>query len=173
MINDNVHLDVDLNACLFSMDDKDKFMFFVQYRGKATEKLAMSFKRLNAPCKVVMTTRKLKTVMPSLKPIVPKMLSSGVVYKIQCPGCSSSYIGQTVRHLQTRFREHLGCSGTMRRHIETCDPSVKISEDSISILARANKYFKLLTLEALFINEIKPDLNTKDEYRSRTLTLKF
>ena len=148
-------------------------MFFVQYRGKATEKLAMSFKRLNAPCKVVMTTRKLKTVMPSLKPIVPKMLSSGVVYKIQCPGCSSSYIGQTVRHLQTRFREHLGCSGTMRRHIETCDPSVKISEYSISILARANKYIKLLTLEALFINEIKPDLNTKDEYRSRTLTLKF
>ena len=173
LINDNVNSDVDLNACLFSMDDKDKFMFFVQYRGKATEKLAMSFKRLNAPCKVVMTTRKLKTVMPSLKPIVPKMLSSGVVYKIQCPGCPSSYIGQTVRHLQTRFREHLGCSGTMRRHIETCDPSVKISEDSISILARANKYFKLLTLEALFINEIKPDLNTKDEYRSRTLTLKF
>ena len=173
LINDNVNLDVDLNACLFNMDDKDKFMFFIQYRGKATEKLAMSFKRLNAPCKVVMTTRKLKTVMPSLKPIVPKMLSSGVVYKIQCPGCTSSYIGQTVRHLQTRFREHLGCNGTMRRHTETCDPSVKISEDSISILARANKYFKLLTLEALFINEIKPDLNTKDEYRSRTLTLKF
>ena len=61
----------------------------------------------------------------------------------------------------------------MRRHIETCDPSAKISEDSVSILARSNKYFKLLTLEALFINEIKPDLNTKDEYRSRTLTLKF
>ena len=52
---------------------------------QATEKLAMSFKRLNAPCKVIMTTRKLKTLMPSLKPIVPKMLSSGVVYKIQCP----------------------------------------------------------------------------------------
>ena len=92
---------------------------------------------------------------------------------ISSPGWASSYIGQTVRHLQTRFREHLGCSGTMRRHIETCDPSVKISEYSISILARANKYIKLLTLEALFINEIKPDLNTKDEYRSRTLPLNF
>ena len=30
-----------------------------------------------------------------------------------------------------------------------------------------------LTLEALFIKEIAPVLNTKDEYRSRTLTLKF
>ena len=142
--------------------------FFMQYRGKATEKLAMSFRRLNAPSKIVK-----KTVMPSLKPLVPRMLSSGVVYKIQCPGCPSSYIGQTVRHLQTRFREHLGCNGTMRRHIETCDPSAIFSDDSISILAKANRYSKLLTLEALFINELKPDLNTKDEYRSRTLTLKF
>ena len=145
----------------------------MQYRGKATEKLAMSFRRMNAPCKIVMTTRKLKTVMPSLKPVVPRMLSSGVVYKIQCPGCPSSYIGQTVRHLQTRFREHLGCNGTMRKHIETCDPSAIFSDDSISILTKANRYSKLLTLEALFINELKPDLNTKDEYRSRTLTLKF
>ena len=173
LVNDKVKVDVDLKAYLFSMDDKDKFMFFVQYRGKATEKLAMSFRRMNAPCKIVMTTRKLKTVMPSLKPVVPRMLSSGVVYKIQCPGCPSSYIGQTVRHLQTRFREHLGCNGTMRRHIETCDPSAIFSDDSISILAKANRYSKLLTLEALFINELKPDLNTKDEYRSRTLTLKF
>ena len=128
---------------------KISFFIFVQYRGKATEKLAMSFKRLNAPCKMVMTTRKLKTIMPSLKPTVPKMFSSGVVYKIQCPGCPSSYIGQTVRHLQTRFREHLGCNGTMRRHIETCNPSLSFSDDSISILAKSSKYFKLLTLEAL------------------------
>ena len=32
---------------------------------------------------------------------------------------------------------------------------------------------KLLTLEALYIEESKPELNTKDEYRRRTLKLKF
>ena len=32
---------------------------------------------------------------------------------------------------------------------------------------------RLLTLKALFIKEINPSLNTKDEYRSGTLTLKF
>ena len=32
---------------------------------------------------------------------------------------------------------------------------------------------KLLTLEALYITEIKQNLNTKDEYKSRTLKLKF
>ena len=32
---------------------------------------------------------------------------------------------------------------------------------------------KLMTLEALYIAEINPLLNTKDEYRSWTLKLKF
>ena len=31
----------------------------------------------------------------------------------------------------------------------------------------------LLTLEALWIEEIKPALNVKDEYRSKTLTIKL
>jgi len=38
----------------------------------------------------------------------------------------------------------------------------------------ALKYLpKLPTLEALFNKEINPELNTKDEYQSRTLTLKL
>ena len=32
---------------------------------------------------------------------------------------------------------------------------------------------KLYILEALFISEIKPSSNTKDEFKSRTLLLKF
>ena len=31
----------------------------------------------------------------------------------------------------------------------------------------------LLTLEALWIRDIKPSINVKDEYRSRELTIKF
>ena len=42
----------------------------------------------------------------------------------------------------------------------------------VDILGRARGE-KLLTLEALFISEIKPTLNTKDEFRSRELKLKF
>ena len=40
--------------------------------------------KLKAPCKVVITLRKTKTVLPSLKPPVDKLLRSGVVYKTQC-----------------------------------------------------------------------------------------
>ena len=47
--------------------------------------------------------RKLKTTLPSLKPPVKKELRSRVIYKITCPGCTSCYVGQTRRHLVTRF----------------------------------------------------------------------
>jgi len=41
------------------------------------------------------------------------------------------------------------------------------------ILDRSSSLPSLLTLEALYIKQHKPKINTKDEYRSRTLTLKF
>ena len=99
------------------------------------------------------------------------MLHNNVVYKISCPRCESSYVGQTTRHLQQRFREHIGNKGPVKSHFEICN--LAPNENVISILSRNNNSEHLLTLEALFIKEIDPVINTKDEYRSRTLTLKF
>ena len=122
-----------------------------------------------------MTTRKIKTCLPSLKPPVPRMLLSNVVYQLTCPGCSASYVGMTTRHIQQRCREHLRNGGTMKAHFGTCTTnSSEISEEKITkILDRSNSLSKLYALEALYISEIKPSLNTKDEYRSRALTLKI
>ena len=114
---------LDSNACLHTIADKDKFLFFINYRGKPTEKLAHAYSRLNAPCKVIMTTRKVKTCMPSLKPSVPKVLLSNVVYQLKCSGCEASYVGQTVRHVQIHVREHLGSRGIMKFHFEKCGVS--------------------------------------------------
>ena len=78
----------------------------VQYRGKNSEPFARALHKLNAPCTVVKMLRKLKTVLPSLKPRVPFVLRSRIVYKIKCPHCKVSYVGMTTRHVLTRFREH-------------------------------------------------------------------
>ena len=167
---------IDQDACLLTLEEKDKFLFCVQYRGKPTEQLAHSFKKINAPCRVIMKTRKVNFFLPPLKPAVPKMLRSAVVYKIDCPGCDSSYVGFTSRHVQQRVCEHLGKSGVIRGHINQCLPPPINTENFdkyVSILAASNSLTKLMTLEALFIKEVKPVLNTKDEYKSRTLTLKF
>ena len=165
-------LSLDSNACLYQFEEKEKFKFFINYRGKLTEKLAVSFRKLNAPCRVIMTLKKTKFELPSLKPFVPDMLRNNVVYQIICPRCKSSYVGQTSRHLQQRFKEHIGNKGPMKTHFENC--TITPTDDMISILGRMDRGDgRLLTLEALFIKEIAPVLNTKDEYRSRTLTLKF
>ena len=147
-----------------------KVMLMVQYRGKCTEGYARALHRSNAPCNVVMTLRKLKTVLPSLKPPVEKMLKSGVVYKIACPRCSACYVGKTSRHVQTRFTEHTK-RAPMKTHLQECN--TEITSEDIEILhqtARGNIH--LLTLEALYIRDWKPTINTKDEYRSRELTIK-
>ena len=171
-INSINDISLDTNACLNRFEEKDKFQFFIKYRGKITEKLAMSFKKLNAPCRVIMTMDKTKHMLPPLKPLVAKMLQSNVVYRITCPRCESSYVGQTARHLQQRYKEHIGNKGPVKSHFEACD--VTPNNDLISILSRTDKgESRLLTLEALFIKDIAPVLNTKDEFRSRTLTLKF
>ena len=149
-----------------------KALVFVQYRGKCTENYAQSLHRCNAPCTVVMTLRKLRTVLPSLKPPVDKMIRSGTVYQIECPCCKACYVGQTSRHLQSRFREHVNNTGPMKKHAQQCHTS--ITSDNVKILAstaRGENY--LLTLEALWIKDLQPAINTKDEYRDRTLKIKL
>ena len=155
-----------------SVDEKDKFKLFVQYRGKSTDQFAKSLHNCQAPCRVIMTLRKLKTVMPSLKPPVEKVLRSGVVYKIECPRCQACYVGQTGRHLTTRFKEHQSKKGPVKTHFSECNMPLEI--DMVEILASSQKSEQhRLTLEALYIREIKPSLNTKDEYRNRELRIRF
>ena len=49
-----------------------------------------------------------------------------------------------------------------------------VSEDDVDILQQTSRgESHLLTFEALHIEELKPEINTKDEYRSRTLTIKL
>ena len=161
----------DVNRCHHNIDDKDKFMYFIQYRGKCTEEYARALHKINAPCRIVMTLRKLKTVLPSLKPPVDKMIKSNVVYNISCPRCQSCYVGQTRRQLQRRFIEHVQ-KGPVKEHMAVCQ--VDLTNNDIDILGSTSKGEKqLLTLEALYQKDISPDINTKEEYRSRKLLIKF
>ena len=61
----------------------------------------------------------------------------------------------------------------MRAHLDMCGVRDLNEIDDISILGHSNILCKLMTIEALFINQLKPSLNQKDEYKSRTLTLKL
>ena len=109
-------LQLDANACIINIADKDKFLFFLNYKGKLSEQFATSLRKLNAPSKVIMTLTKIKQVVSSLEVSVPRMLRRNVVYKITCPQCKLCYVGQTVRHLRQRYKEHTGSGGLIRQH---------------------------------------------------------
>ena len=85
---------------------RESHRILLQYRGPATDQFVKRLKDCDAPTQVVLTLRKLKTYLPSLKPPVPKLLKSNVVYKITCPRCHACYVGKTSRHTVTRFGEH-------------------------------------------------------------------
>ena len=60
----------------------------------------------------------------------------------------------------------------MKEHFVQCKN--KIDNDSISVLdSTTNSDSFLLTLEAIWIRDIKPKINTKDEFRSRELIIRI
>ena len=74
-------------------EEEETKMIFLAYRGKVSEKFESLLRKIKAPVKVVFVLKKLKTLLPSLKPNVEKPYKSGVVYKIECPRCKACYVG--------------------------------------------------------------------------------
>ena len=150
------------------------FSMLVQYRGRVTDNLVRQLNKIQSPrIRTILTLRKLKTTLPSLKSPVPLQYRSRVVYQIECPGCQSSYVGCTIRHLSARIGEHRNARTPVGSHFKNCI-SDSIDWEDVKILhATPRSVDYLLALEALYIEEVHPELNTKEEYRSRNLTLRF
>ena len=153
---------------------KSKVMVYVSYRGHLTDIFVKKLKESGAPLQPIITLRKLKTVMPSLKTTTKFESRSRAVYKITRPGCDTCYVGQTRRHLLTRFREHdYKKTKAVYKHFGDCVGS-EVTLNDVKILAQTSRNLDfLLSLEALFIREYSPALNVKDEYRNRELTIRF
>ena len=99
------------------------------------------------------------------------MVRSNVDYEILCPRCQSSYVGQTTRHLATRLHEHSRVTSPVGEHIDAC--GVILEDCEVRIIDTSRDSAKLLTLEALHINQKRPKVNRKEEYKARELTLKL
>ena len=130
-----------------------------------------------APIKPILTLRKVKTAVPSLKVGVDKVITSNVVYQFECSHCSMSYVGMTSRHLKSRISEHLNKGenkGPIVIHSETCLSSNPTAQNfKILKKVQKNNIVYLSVMEALFIREINPSLNTKDEFKGRRLRIQI
>ena len=143
---------------------------YVEYRGRLSDKFEQALKRCHAPCTVTFKLRKTKTCLPSLKQSIEKPLKSWVVYHFKCPRCNASYVGQCGRHLIFRFKEHT--RSVVGRHFLGC--GIEVTMDDVTIIDQSSiSLSHLMVLEALWIEEIKPELNTKDEFKSHQLVIEI
>ena len=107
-----------------------------------------------------------------------RLLRSRIVYKINCPHCEVSYVGMTSRHFLSRFREHKSrSSGPVKKHFAECTKRELRLEDMEILTSTTKSDTHLLALEALFIREVKPFLNTQNtkeqDFRQRRLRISF
>ena len=90
------------------------------------------------------------------------------VYKFECTGCDSSYVGLAERHTFVRISDHLGTSWRTNKpiigvqteikdHIHT--RNCKISLDNFKIVSQDNDSMRLKIKESLFIKRDRPNLN--------------
>ena len=146
----------------------------LMYNGPSSITFAKNLKKTLEPLaslNVYFTTTKLMSNLPSLKAIVPKPIRSHLVYEISCSACCGTYVGQTIRHLDVRIREHKNKSTPVGQHFSNC--GLNLSLEDVRILATEQHPKTLLALEAVLIRRKKPNLNTRDEFRSHTLNYVF
>ena len=150
-------------------------MVFIEYRGSITDEFVRNLHKTTAPSKTIITLRKLKTLLPSLKSGIDKSLSSNLVYKFECSRCKKAcYCGMTERHFKTRVSDHMtkntdDSKSPIRPHTLECYGGEPLLQD-FKILRKVvhPSIVYLSVLEAFYIREQKPSLNTraslKDEY---------
>lgn len=119
---------------------------------------------------VISRSFKISQMFP-VKSKTPIGLQANLVYKFECHGCNAQYIGETCRHLRTRFAEHnqMSRKSHILDHNLICKKrNMKLSLNEFSIL---NKNFKSsyerTTYEALSIMSKKPVLNVQNDFSDR------
>ena len=70
-------------------------ILMVQYSGNHSQTLAKKVRDITN-AQMIITTRKMKTCIHSLKSSFSSEMKSKVVYRFECCGCKSIYVGQTV-----------------------------------------------------------------------------
>ena len=147
----------------------EKQQFVLQLGDNISNDFLKKLNKIN-PVQTIFTNWKHKSSLHSLKLSFDKDLKSHVVNELTCNGCQSIYVGQTGRHITTRAAEHAKVDSPMRVHaIESNGDKTAFQ---LKILEQCCNQSKLMTVKVLYIRTLKPAINTRDEYRTRELTLK-
>jgi hypothetical protein len=107
----------------------------------------------------------LRSLLVHPKDKTPTLNKCGVIYKIQCPGCPETYIGETGRALATRMKEHTKKSAPFTAIGEHCNITKHdISAESVSVIARESNLWRRKIRESIEIRAQGPALNRDSGY---------
>ena len=109
----------------------------------------------------------LRSQLSNLKDKLPIQMRSGVVYNVPCSVCDKSYIGETVRRLGDRIKEHkVACTrwDTEKSAIaeHAWEEGHPVAWDETTILNSDRRRFGLVVKEALHIGTHRTPLLNRD-----------
>ena len=171
-------------------DDHIPLYINLPYLGLKSEHIAKNMKRKLYRCfkkekkvrlNIIFKSHKIQFYTPT-KDRIPFLSNSNVVYEFSCPGCGSSYVGETECTLFTRTTQH-GWSqddSAVLQHIHECNDinhiknlfmidienfdhksfQIEVVRNNTKIICKGQNRTNLLFKEALIIKERNPALNT-------------
>ncbi|SRR6266436_778540 len=112
------------------------------------------------------SNNRIKSLLPSTKDKTPTFEKSGI-YKISCSECEDVYIGQTIRDIETRYKEHdynyrynKSDKSSVAKHRH--DTGHKITSENLSLLHQTSNKRQIDALETLYIFKEKHPLMNAD-----------
>ena len=151
----------------------DTNLLILPYKGKDGESILKDMKRSinsilppSTSTKICFTSTKLAARF-NIKDRTPTKHQNDIVYLAECPqpDCTSTYIGETARRLEERFKDHCGRdrnSHLFKHSIETGHPPTTLEDFKVVGQGFGNNWKRKLA-EALIIKSRKPDLNIQEK----------
>ena len=151
----------------------DKHFFYLRLpflSDYVNSRIARIFKKYDLPVRVYHRSNKLRYALKkryNKECTLPNcsMSSTGhclttyCVYRLECEGCSATYIGSTIRPLHIRVREHHNSSrSSVYSHTISCGANYKVS-----VLGTESDCTSLRIREALLIRNLRPSINSRQE----------
>ena len=145
--------------------------FLGQFSLNLRSRLYNCFNKTLSQCniKVIFQSKNRLSNLFRFKNSILKELRSDIVYKFLCSNCNITYYGETERHLNVRYREHLSLSALTGKRVNN-NKKLAVKDhclffnhvdsfEDLSILTYESNPVKLLIKEALLVSRDKPLLN--------------
>ena len=105
------------------------------------------------------------SICNGIKDRIPASKQTGMVYEMSCLDCPGKYVGETLRSLETRVKEHMRHAkpggrfdqSAIAEHVHK--DGHKIDRGNVKILSREDKWWDRKVKESLFIKILEPSLN--------------